>query len=365
MDKSHYTDVNFAKGSPFEAVVNALLKEERVLIPKLGYLSVFSISDRKTVLFKSLTGKESESDNRDLFNMDSLVARPLREGKTVDIPELGNFRPIIKSSDGLLRVSYVVSPILRDLLNGIKSGSNSSEIPDNSSDLNPVENPEQVKPEPVQIAEKPEQVKQEPAGITEIPEQVEQKTVQVVENPERIENKPVQVVEKPQPKIIPETSAVINSKPASQKEKENRKSVVGDQIVEWSNRSSRLKYEIPWDKIFNYIIIGGITVVLLFFIYSKYLKNTGNLSRPVATRSEKIMPPLTELAETNYGNSAFWIYIYESNREKLESPVNIPKGVDIIIPNLQTEYGVNPTDSDDIRNAVLQGNVILGLINKN
>ncbi|MDR1561802.1 MAG: hypothetical protein LBS54_01775 [Dysgonamonadaceae bacterium] len=324
MDRDYKTDRDFEKSSPFVPAVKALLKGETVFIPTLGYLSVFFISGRKTVLFKTLTGKESENTVQDLFDMDALVTQPLREGTTVNIPELGNFRPI-RNSNGSLRVAYTVSPALRNMLNDIESVPSPPKISPLLSDPSPLEK-------------------------EEIPEQVEQETLQIVEEPEQ------PVSPKPKPHVI-------DSAPVPKKEEETGNSSVGKQIVEWSNRS-RSKLEIPWDRIFNYVIVGGMAIVLLFFIYSKYFKKTDKIKRPVITRSEGIMTPLTELAEKNYGNSAFWVYIYESNREKLVSPINIPKGIDIIIPNLKDEYGVNPTDSADIRNAVLQGNIIIGLIAK-
>jgi hypothetical protein len=346
MDKSRPTDTGLTESSSFEAVVSALLKGEKVFIPRLGHLSVVSISDKKTVLFKSLTGKEFERGFRDVFNMDALVARPLREGKVVNIPEIGKFRPI-KSGDGSLRVSYTVSPVLRDLLNGIESVSSS---PDDSNNLNPTEQSAQVKREVVRTVEQPGQIEQE--------------LVQDAEKLEKIEEETVRIVEKPEPEVALKKPAVADSESVLPKENETRKSAVGDQIVDWEKSSSPLKRDIPWDKVFNYAILGGMIILLLFFLYSNYFKSTGNESRPVARRPEKIMSPLTELAEQNYGNSAFWVYIYESNREKLESPVNVPQGLEIVIPDLQTEYGVDPTNGDDIRNAVFQGNVILGLITK-
>jgi len=68
---------------------------------------------------------------------------------------------------------------------------------------------------------------------------------------------------------------------------------------------------------------------------------------------------LPALAEQKYGNRVFWIYIYEANRDKISSPVNIPVGTDIIIPNLREDYNVDVMDSVAIRKAGQLSDIVL------
>jgi len=68
---------------------------------------------------------------------------------------------------------------------------------------------------------------------------------------------------------------------------------------------------------------------------------------------------LPALAEQHYGNSVFWIYIYEANMDKLESPVNIPHGVFLVIPDLKKDYDVDLTDSMEIHRANMLADVVL------
>ena len=61
----------------------------------------------------------------------------------------------------------------------------------------------------------------------------------------------------------------------------------------------------------------------------------------------------------HYGHSAFWVYIYEENKDKLSSPINIPKNISLVIPDLQTEYDVDVTDSMEIQRANILVDIVL------
>jgi hypothetical protein len=67
---------------------------------------------------------------------------------------------------------------------------------------------------------------------------------------------------------------------------------------------------------------------------------------------------LPDLAEKYYGNSVFWVYIYDANKEKLKSPINVPRGIELEIPDL-SEYDVDVNDSLEIRRAILRAELIL------
>ncbi|GHV30700.1 hypothetical protein FACS1894177_03740 [Bacteroidia bacterium] len=47
----------------------------------------------------------------------------------------------------------------------------------------------------------------------------------------------------------------------------------------------------------------------------------------------------------------FWVYIYEANRDKISSPVNIPTGTDLRLPDLWEDYKVDVMDSMEIKRA--------------
>ena len=58
-----------------------------------------------------------------------------------------------------------------------------------------------------------------------------------------------------------------------------------------------------------------------------------------AKAPESKVTNLMDEAEKNYGNSAYWPYIYEANKNILGSPVNVPKTLKLTIPDL-SEQGI-------------------------
>ncbi|MCL1938749.1 MAG: hypothetical protein FWF52_10180 [Candidatus Azobacteroides sp.] len=73
---------------------------------------------------------------------------------------------------------------------------------------------------------------------------------------------------------------------------------------------------------------------------------------------QQVVGSLPYLAEQNYGNPAFWVYIYEANRDKLTSPINIPAKIELEIPDL-SEYNVDVKDSLEIKRAKVMSDMIL------
>lgn len=58
---------------------------------------------------------------------------------------------------------------------------------------------------------------------------------------------------------------------------------------------------------------------------------------------------LRSLATNYYGNSAYWVYIYQANRAKLSNPSDIAIGMKILIPRL-SDYGIrDPKNLDEIQ----------------
>jgi hypothetical protein len=52
-------------------------------------------------------------------------------------------------------------------------------------------------------------------------------------------------------------------------------------------------------------------------------------------RTERVQPGdrLTLMARRLYGHKAFWVYIYEVNREQLSSPNNVTAGMTLYLPS--------------------------------
>jgi hypothetical protein len=124
------------------------------------------------------------------------------------------------------------------------------------------------------------------------------------------------------------------------------------------------------------LAIALVAIVVLVFIVWYFTSESTNKSNDYAsvsgnnkatlvtdqslelTKSDESID-LPSLAEQKYGNRIFWIYIYEANRDKISSPVNIPAGIKLRIPNLLEDYKVDVTDSMEIKRAGILSDIIL------
>ena len=61
---------------------------------------------------------------------------------------------------------------------------------------------------------------------------------------------------------------------------------------------------------------------------------------------------LSRLALKKYGHKAFWVYIYQENRGKLNDPDNIPVGITITLPPA-SKYQINAQDTNSVNKALL------------
>ena len=59
---------------------------------------------------------------------------------------------------------------------------------------------------------------------------------------------------------------------------------------------------------------------------------------------------LRQIAQEYYGDRAFWVYIYEYNKERISNYNNIPVGTEIRLP-LPRTYGINAKSASSIRKA--------------
>ncbi|GHT88524.1 hypothetical protein FACS189474_3920 [Bacteroidia bacterium] len=309
-------------------LVEVLLKGENVVIPGLGYLELKTVADRRTVLFKALkpddpimqpfSGKEKE-DSSVLYNT---ISAPLLKGKVVNLPTLGIFHPL-KKEDGSLRVSFTPAASLRKQLNG---------------------EPEMLAAPvflPVIQAETPE-----PEKEIEAPEKEEEKNILII--PEiRVEKKPV-AERIPETKVIPYKEKEIKTAP-----KKINTAQKGDIIIPEDRTDPKQKKKnnlFTWASIVALVIIIGIVSII-----SQNKKE----EPPVVEESDSVTSVnLPYLANKNYGNPIFWVYIYEANRDKLTSPVNIPADMQLVIPDL-SQYNVDVTDSVEINKARVLSDKIL------
>lgn len=61
---------------------------------------------------------------------------------------------------------------------------------------------------------------------------------------------------------------------------------------------------------------------------------------------------LASLSLRKYGHKAFWVYIYEENRERIQDPHNIPVGTKLHLPTAE-KYGIDPHNTKSLKQALL------------
>ncbi len=68
---------------------------------------------------------------------------------------------------------------------------------------------------------------------------------------------------------------------------------------------------------------------------------------------------LTTLALRHYGDKAFWVYIYQENRQNIPNPNRVRIGTKIVIPPAE-KYGIDARSPECVAKAVALGDEILG-----
>lgn len=296
MTKYNQRENSVAEEALGEAIVNNLMRGENVIIPDFGYLELKSLSDKRTVLFKSgdrLSAKLAVDEKNGLQStINDLISAPLKEGKVVTLSKLGVFRPI-KAAEGF-RLSFTPSLSLRKRLNGeedivevkVNERSSSDEVVD--ININTEKNDPAPKPR---------------TGTGK-------KTAQVGDV------------------IIPQDDVSVSSK--------------------------KMRNRAGW-------LVAAVAVLAIgYIVWTSFFSknNTEEQPLPVATQqSNKVNLPA--LSEQHYGNPIFWVYIYEANQDKLTSPINVPAGISLVIPDLEEEYAVDISDSLEIHRANSRAESIL------
>ena len=316
--------------SNFEAtelfIIESLLKKSRVIIPDFGHLELKTLGDRRTVFFKPDIG--SDSSWQLIPGVVDCISTPLKEEKTVNLPLIGIFRPVKRESNDI-HISFTPAAYLRKILNE----EHENVVVEPAKDLN--EHVEEINKAHTNNTKEiilESQKKSPREEIFKIEHSVKLKTAEPVKNDD------------------------IALKPKSSTSNTLKNSQVGDIIVPqddtYGKRKSRNLSGALW---FIVIAITVVVFVVLAILWHKN-NNTNEQIEPVS-QSESISLPA--LAEQHYGHPAYWIYIYDANSDKLNSPVNILKSVSIIIPDLKVEYDVDITDSLEIQRAIIYADMFL------
>ncbi|MDR2410179.1 MAG: hypothetical protein LBE13_19005 [Bacteroidales bacterium] len=340
-------------------IVNALLKGQDVVIPGFGYLELRSFPDRQGVLFKAanpqdlpsiifLEGLEGEDHFAILLNS---ISKPLEDGKVVTLPNLGIFRPL-KKEDGSFHVSFTASSFLRKRLKGETLVKEKNSIA--------VTNTQQELPREATILELPADKKMDVTSSDEgrndklLLFEAKSKSNTQAFNDEKSENNNIKSeniynVEKhtQNKNIVIEKKSMFSSVINNNIEKEENNITLPPEGIEGKSK------KISGNMLFIVFLVA-LTVIILVILLQK--KEKKEIAEVAPLRSESLN--LVDLARENYGNAAFWVYIYESNQNKLTSPINIPKGVKLTIPDL-SEYNIDIKDSLEIIRANMRSENIL------
>ena len=106
-------------------ILESLLRGEKVIIPDFGHLKRETFGDRHTVMLYKSTGdidsfvriisNAGEQEKEVVNALYTTLSLPLKEGKTVHLPQIGIFRPK-KRENGEVHVDFLLAPSLRTLL---------------------------------------------------------------------------------------------------------------------------------------------------------------------------------------------------------------------------------------------------------
>ena len=331
-------------------IVDTLLKGQKIEIPDYGYLELRSLSGKSTVLFKAANLQNSSiqqpfyewkgGDQESVFQ--EVISIPLKAGEVVSLPKLGTFRPI-KQADGTFRLSFTMSSSLRKQLNGelVEEGAKSEA---STSNFNAPE--EKITPivsfERTVIENNKLEVSSD-LSPSPSPEVVSPKEITPI------------VLSEASPIIPKERGPIISPK----KELEILPREDKEDIEFQDEIFTRGKKKSPWRR-FIFIIFFCILIALSFYYLNEMREREEQQPNASIDHQPSQSLSLLDLAEQHYGNSVFWVYIYDANRSKLSSPLNIPKGVTLTIPDLsQSEYKVDVKDSLEIQRAKIKSENIL------
>jgi len=289
-----------------------------VRLPSLGLLEVKRFkSGRFTVLLSAGTvlveqsDQELPIDNPIEFFTRSIITLLLKHIQ-VDIPGLGSFHPVINSKG--LTASFTPSMDLRKKLEGGVLESFSPEAP-------------------------PAEISGTEIERMNIERESEENAVYIPpEQPDMVERSI----------IFEATGTLKEGRPV--KKIRNGKKVTGKK------------------KLNNLIYIAGVASLLvlltgIIFHNNKDKEDLKDAEIVEIDKTDGTSANLLELSEKVYGHKAYWIYIYDFNREQLSSPVNVKSGIRVEIPDISMYYGIDVQDTSEIRKALSVTEVLLNMNN--
>lgn len=119
-------------------------------------------------------------------------------------------------------------------------------------------------------------------------------------------------------------------------------------------RAGERRFSLKWIAVIIIIIL-----IALIGITHIYLNDNNKQEQSISNdTANKEATNLLALSERYYGNSVFWVYIFEENDSIIDSPVNIPDEVELKIPDL-SERNINTSDSTEINKAKIKAEFIL------
>ena len=312
-------------------IIESLLKRGKVVIPDFGHLEIKSFGDKRTILLKSPEGNDSfyqlmssisEKDKKDTNTLYKAISAPLKEGKTVNLPQVGVFRPVIREN-GKIHLSFIPAISLKKLLNR-----------DEEEEIEEIVNINEIETIPkiskslfeLQKSEKDKEKDKNKFGSGE--------TVRGYKWEEPVTPQKSKFDSFPQEKRAPAIDIV---KTDDQAEIKRSRNFTGTLLL-----------------VVALIVLVVTVAINIVYQSGKKEDDKGEIIGPVESQFT-----LTSLAEQYYGHPAFWIYIYYANMDKLNSPINIEETVSLVIPDLKTEYNVDITDSTEIQRAKMSADNVL------
>ena len=330
-------------------IIASLLKGKRVVIPDFGHLEVKSLGGRHTILFKSSKNADSyskatmltqdEEEKKNIAILYHAISIPLKEEKLVSLPQVGLFHPI-KRENGEIQVSFMPSSFIRKLLS--EEDEKLKELGNKRDD---------IKAEVYIYENKKDKARTDEVVNTkdEVAERIDEATNKIGEEEKSKKSEikePVPLRTKDDAVFKPSTLVAI---------KQSQSDVVVDSQDDNSGKSRNLLgFLLIGIAVFAFLAVAAMTVHSRYAVANKKIDNkvsNGSINLPL-------------LAEQHYGNPVFWIYIYDANKDKLNSPINIPENVSLIIPDLKKDYDVDITDSLEVIRANILADYVLKRGNK-
>lgn len=155
-----------------------------------------------------------------------------------------------------------------------------------------------------------------------------------------------------------ESESFIETHAVSNNESKKEKSFVKKEIVP-TPEVTKPRFEIG--RKFKLLLSFIALLFMLIFLYPLINSNPdAQLLESSSTQGyNNRTGSLLEFANKHYGHPAYWVYIYEYNKEKLSSPFNKVRESEIHFPDLKTDYNVDLSDSLEIVRANMLAEEVL------